>query len=211
MKEEVKETIAEEVVSGVAVEEVENPVEEVENKDNTSDEEPGIKTTKEVVKELVQRGCKMYKGLIVKNVRIKEQENYTMVTLVTKSLVEQFLVDEYGVATEGKSSNIITSNYAIASVIKEIDGAEWLGNYASDKPKILEMLLSGCSIDVVQERVEANQAYINPFSSTKRETILENNNYIYHVVGIRFGKTGKEFMENIKKALTEKMVNSLLD
>ena len=164
----------------------------------------GERTMKDIIKELMAKGCKRVNDVTVKNVIVEEFDNYTRATLVTREGLDAFVSDDNGATYhKGKSNNLFSSTFAIAGAMKEDEELSWMANSIVEHPNVLNLILNGSKIDVIIEEVPAKTEYINPFTTKvdKTPVVFENDTYVKYVVGIKLGKSGQRMADKLADKL----------
>lgn len=179
----------------------ENPVvEEVIDGGEPTNEDKGvvvskIKTNKQVVAELLAKGCNKIAGIRVRSSIVTPKDNYVMVSLSLERGIPGYVSDDEGVFTKGETATVFASSYSIASVLKDNDETAWAANQLIQNPKGLEVILAGAKIDLVQEEVAADEIYKNPFSNSKDDgTNLGHDTIINHIVKIEICQKAKQML-----------------
>lgn len=178
-----------------------NPVvEEVIGGGEPTNEDKGvvvskIKTNKQVVAELLAKGCAKITNLRVRSSIVTPKDNYVMVSLSLERGIPGYVSDADGVFTKGETATVFASSYSIASVLKDSDETAWAANQLIQNPKGLEVILAGSKIDIVQEEVAADEIYKNPFASSDSEgSALGHDTIINHVVKIEICPKAKQML-----------------
>lgn len=154
-----------------------------------------IKTNKQVVAELLAKGCNKIAGIRVRSSIVTPKDNYVMVSLSLERGIPGYVSDEEGVFTKGETATVFASSYSIASVLKDNDETAWAANQLIQNPKGLEVILAGAKIDLVQEEVAADEIYKNPFSSSDVDgQSLGHDTIINHVVKIEICQKAKQML-----------------
>lgn len=179
----------------------ENPVvEEVIGGGEPTNEDKGavvskIKTNKQVVAELLAKGCNKIAGIRVRSSIVTPKDNYVMVSLSLERGIPGYVSDGEGVFTKGETATVFASSYSIASVLKDNDETAWAANQLIQNPKGLEVILAGAKVDLVQEEVAADEIYKNPFSSSDVDgQSLGHDTIINHVVKIEICQKAKQML-----------------
>lgn len=179
----------------------ENPVvNEVIGGDEPTNEDKGvvvskIKTNKQVVAELLAKGCTKIAGIRVRSSIVTPKDNYVMISLSLERGIPGYVSDGEGVFTKGETATVFTSSYSIASVLKDNDETAWAANQLIQNPKGLEVILAGAKVDLVQEEVAADEIYKNPFSSSDVDgQSLGHDTIINHVVKIEICQKAKQML-----------------
>lgn len=179
----------------------ENPVvEEVIGGGKPTNEDKGvvvskIKTNKQVVAELLAKGCNKIAGIRVRSSIVTPKDNYVMVSLSLERGIAGYVSDADGVFAKGETATVFASSYSIASVLKDNDETAWAANQLIQNPKGLEVILAGSKIDIVQEEVAADEIYKNPFASSDSEgAALGHDTIINHIVKIEICQKAKQML-----------------
>lgn len=161
------------------------------------------KSFKDICNEIVANGARRIKGLTVRSCKITEQDNYTMVSLTLDKKVKGYRANEdTGIFEEGETNVIFTSSYSLASVIKNDPEIAFCANTLVENPNGFQVVLSGATIDIIQQPVAADELYKNPFSSSSVEGVaLGHDTIINHVVSIVPSKTGYRMLDNMAMRL----------
>lgn len=157
-----------------------------------------IKTNKQVVTELLAKGCNKIAGIRVRSSIVTPKDNYVMVSLSLERGIPGYVSDGEGVFTKGETATVFASSYSIASVLKDNDETAWVANQLIQNPKGLEVILAGAKVDLVQEEVSADEIYKNPFSNSKDDgTNLGHDTIINHVVKIEICQKAKQMLNMV--------------
>lgn len=177
-------------------EEVLNPEPQVEQNNETQEEnfEFALKSYAEIKKELVKNHGKPIKR-IVKNVNYEILDTYTRVSFTLRENVKGFRANEDGEFVLGGTNIIFSSIYAIAAMLKEDDELAWLGNEVITNPKLLNLLCSSATIEIIQQKVAEGEEYVNPFASNPEPITFDHDTIINHIVGITLSKVGEKVLE----------------
>lgn len=157
-------------------------------------------TTKEVIAKMIseeKNSC--VKNIVVKNVNVTDMDSYMRVGITLTTPVKGYVADPEnpGEYKEGLTNVIFVSNYSIVAVLRENEDLAFAGNWLINHKNALNVVLSGATIDVVQEAVAAGEVYTNPFSENGNESIISHDNYFNHVFNIRLSKRGNDAIEKI--------------
>lgn len=170
----------------------------VEGGENTSKEEvksTGIKTNKQVIAELLAKGCTKIANVRVRSSIVTPKDNYVMVSLSLERGIAGYISDDQGVFSKGETATVFASAYSIASTLKDNDETAWAANQLVQNPKGLEVILAGAKIDIIQEEVSADEIYKNPFSNSKDDgTNLGHDTIINHIVKIEICPKAKQML-----------------
>ncbi|MBQ8206372.1 MAG: hypothetical protein IJZ77_02825 [Bacilli bacterium] len=177
-------------------EEVLNPEPQVEQNNETQEEnfEFALKSYAEIKKELVKNHGKPIKR-VIKNVNYEILDTYTRVSFTLRENVKGYRANEDGEFVLGGTNIIFSSIYAIAAMLKEDDELAWIGNEIITNPKLLNLLCSSATIEIIQQKVAEGEEYVNPFASNPEPITFDHDTYINHIVGITLSKVGEKVLE----------------
>lgn len=185
--------------------EILNPVEEVVDNtvDTTVEEQSTERTFKDICNEIVANGGTRIRGVKVRSCKITEQDNYTMVSLTLERKVKGYRANEdTGIFEEGETNVIFSSSYSLASVIKNDPEIAFCANSLVENPRGFEVVLSGATIDIIQQPVAADEFYKNPFSSSSAEGVaLGHDTIINHIVNIVPSKRAMAVLDRMALAM----------
>lgn len=181
--------------------EIANLVEEVVNNtvETTSEEQSTERSFKDICNEIVANGGTRIRGIKVRSCKITEQENYTMVSLTLERKVKGYRANEdTGIFEEGMTNIIFSSSYSLASVLKNNEDLAFCANTLVENPSAFEVVLSGSTIDIIQQPVAADELYKNPFSTSDSEGVnLGHDTIINHVVNIVPSKRAMAVLDRV--------------
>lgn len=188
----------------------ENSEEEIDSSENVVSGDDFKKIVRDLLKE---KDCKRFSGLKVKNVTLTDKDTYIRATLTLMSKVPGFVAvnDESGNPTgeykQGLTNLIYTSHFAIAGILKNDEENAWLGNYIVNHPQGIAPLITGATIDVIQQFVPADTEYVNPFTTREYSEPIVNDHdmIIYHIVGLTLGKSGVKFADKMMEKVIDDM------
>lgn len=168
-------------------------------------------TFSEVVDKLLKdKTNRVYRGLMIKNVIKREtDDDYARVTLVVNSSIPGYIPQDDGSYKRGLVSNIYTTSYAVAAVLKQDEDTAMMGNYVVEHPEIIPIILSGATINVIQTDVKADTEYFNPFTTKEDvEPYVSDHDFIVNnIYSLKLGKMGLRYIDK----LLDKSVESLLN
>lgn len=165
-----------------------------------------MKDIKKVVAQLQKEGAESVKNCVVKNVKVRDLDNYTRVSLTLNKEVKQMIANDAGDYVEGTNNVIFVSSYSIGAILANSEDIAFAKNLIMQSPELLTMILSYAEIDILLESVKEGQEYTNPFSSSSETRTIEHDSIYAHVVDIRLGKKG----EKIIQMLEDKMLDAML-
>lgn len=157
---------------------------------------------------------KVLKGLHVKNVVVNKKDGHAFVTFVVKENIlgniDLGKRDEFGdvVLEPGISNNAVVGSYALVGAMKEIDKVRHfaneirrdLGLFVVDNTftSLPEDLFMGGTIDLLIEKVNAKEDYVNPFAKDGDATKFAHQRVVHHIIGMTFGDLGEELYASKK-------------
>lgn len=157
---------------------------------------------------------KVLKGLHVKNVVVNKKDGHAFVTFVVKENIlgniDLGKRDNFGdvILEPGVSNNAIVGSYALVGSMKEIDKVRHfaneirrdLGLFVVDNTftSLPEDLFMGGTIDLLIEKVNANEDYVNPFAKDADATKFAHQRVVHHIIGMTFGDLGEELYASKK-------------
>lgn len=181
--------------------EILKPVEDVVDNtvETTNEEQSTERTFKDICNEIVANGGTRIKGIKVRSCKITEQENYTMVSLTLERKVKGYRANEdTGIFEEGMTNVIFSSTYSLASVLKNDEDLAFCANTLVESPNAFEVVLSGATIDIIQQPVAADELYKNPFSTSDSEGVaLGHDTIINHVINIVPSKRAMTVLDRV--------------
>ena len=156
---------------------------------------------REVVKKLIAQGAKQYRGVKIKNVTLTDMGNYVRVGLTVIPALPRY--DENGEETTGNV--IFTSLFALIAVIKEDEELAWAANILMAKPQLLNMVLCGSTIDLLQRRYEAGVEIYNPYSkrSDAVPSVYDHKTIITDVNEVHIGKVAAKMLDKIANRMID--------
>lgn len=166
---------------------------------NTSTE-PDI--TDDVVAKLLNSGSTIKKGCTIQNITFTKMENGNL--RISFTLDKNIPTMRENAATgmfEPSESNIYYSSLIeLSGIYKNI--TELRDKRTTiDKEQFTKTLLIGCKIDIITTTVKAGETYTNPFSTTGRSTIVENDGFRHHMVGLTLSTNAKEILRDVRSAI----------
>lgn len=159
-----------------------------------------IMEVKEVVAKLLANGSKKISGIRVKNVNVKVEDSYTRVSLTLDKKVEGYVENQTTGQYEKSETNVIfVSLYSIGSMFKENPDYAFAAGHIIKHVDSIIVLLSGATIELVQEPVIAGQEYTNPWSerTDKEAKTFEHDTIINHIVGISLSDFGLKRLDRL--------------
>ena len=159
-----------------------------------------MQNVQEVVRTLLKNGAKRIDNAVVKTVSVNRQENYDRVALTLAKPVTGYILNQETGEYE-KSDDVRTifvSSFSIGAILADNEDSAFAKRFLMEKPQMLELALSYAKVDILQESVEANTDYVNPFSSSTEGRTIDHDTIINHIVAIELGKRGLRFLAKLE-------------
>lgn len=157
-----------------------------------------MKNVNEVIRDLLKNGATRIDNAVVKSVNVVRKENYDRVSLGLAKPVKGFVADSDGNYTEGETRVIFVSSYSLGAILSDNEDVAFAKRILMQKPQLLELVLSYAKVDILQEKVNANEEYTNPFATNPTPTMFDHDAYINHVVNIELGKRGMRAINKLE-------------
>ena len=152
---------------------------------------------KEIIRKLVEEGATMTKNVTVKNVTVKECEDYTRLGISLDNKVKGYRKQEDASFAEEDVNIIFISAFSIISLLKDIPTAAFAANKLLSNPESLSVILCGSKIDIIAEPVVSGQEYKNPWSETAEPTVFDHDTIIHHVVNVEISQFGQDMLKQL--------------
>jgi len=135
----------------------------------------------------------------VKNVTITNMDNYVRISLTLDKSIPSYVYDKNTDDYVKSEHNIMfTSTFALFATLKDNEDAAFTVSYFAEHVEALNVIMSRARVTVVQEEVEANVEYKNPFANENSEaTVFDHNTIINHIISIKLNDKAKERIEKI--------------
>lgn len=163
-----------------------------------------MQNVQEVVRTLLKNGAKRIDNAVIKGVSVARQDNYDRVALTLAKPVRGYVQTESGDYEEGETRVIFVSSFSLGAILADNEDSAFAKRYLIERPRLLELCLSYAKVDILQEAVEANTDYVNPFSSSGEGHTIEHDTIINHVIAIELGKRGIKFLEKLENKIISK-------
>ena len=173
--------------------------------------------SKKVISELTANAANnVVKDVVIRNINTTEMTNYSRVAITLDKPVKSFVANPYFGKEVGKDNipadanvsdayvvgltNVIfVSNFSLIATLREIPDVAFAGNSLLESPKRIGVIMSGATINIVQEAVAEGQEYKNPFSDNAAPTVVKHDSFYNHVYDIRLGDFGKQMVFELAK------------
>ena len=164
-----------------------------------SEESSEDKSKEDVIREILASGNgKLVKNLTVRNVVFTEMNQHTLLTFVVKEFVvgdtrsEETDAFDQPIIKLGKTHNVQSSSYAVASVMKDTPKLAIFATDVVNRPAMANSLFAGAKIDVLMEYVPKDTEYTNPFSAKTKSSKFKTDKMIHHIVRLELGEVGQD-------------------
>lgn len=157
---------------------------------------------KQVIEQLVKNGAKSVKNLKVKGVNLNPKDNYISVSLSLDKPVRGYVGQDDGTFVEGEHNVVFISLFSIAAQLRDDENASFAVNHILANPKALSVLLSGATIDILQEDVVSGQEYHNPWSSNADNgSVFDHDTIINHIINIKMSDKANKMLEKLAESM----------
>lgn len=169
-----------------------------------------MKDSKQVIAELVKNGAERVNDIIVKSVTVKEKEEWAQVILKVNKDVLMNVQNEDGDYTLGSGRTIFCSSFSIGAILGDMPEVALFKRMIMSTPEALETILSFAKISVLQEKVAEGTEYVNPFSSTGHTSVIQHDTVISHVIDIKLGAEGEDFIDMLRAEHRKAMIAKIM-
>lgn len=159
---------------------------------------------KNIIKKLIASGCKRINSARIKNVNYTEKDNYTMISFTLGTNIDGYVSKDNGVTYElGKTNILFTSLFAIVGAMKEDEELSWMANALLENPQVLNLILNGGTVDILQQEIPAGVEFSNPFSTKENPdtSVYDHDIIVNHVIGFTLGKVGQKMADRLADKL----------
>lgn len=186
----------------VAKKVVDDSIDVVNNGDEVLNEESV--SYKNIIKKLIASGCKRINSARIKNVNYTEKDNYTMISFTLGTNIDGYISKDNGVTYElGKTNILFTSLFAVVGAMKEDEELSWMANALLENPQVLNLILNGATVDILQQEIPAGVEFSNPFSTKENPdtSVYDHDIIVNHVIGFTLGKVGQKMADRLADKL----------
>ena len=156
---------------------------------------------RDIIAKMIREGGTLIKNNRIKNVNVTQKDNHVMVSFTLTNKIKGFIPveegsDEY---VEGMTNIIFTSLPAVLGAMKEDEDLAWMANSINKSPNILNLVLNGASINIIQELLPAGVEYFNPFSTkvNQEARVYDHDTYINNVLDFKLSRVGGTMADKI--------------
>lgn len=173
--------------------------------------------TKKVLSQLMAvKSNESVNDVVIRNINTTEMTNYCRVAITLSKPVKGYVInpnfgkeagkdgvpadanvtDEYII---GETNVIFVSNFSLVAALREIPDIAFAGNALLESPKRIGVILTGATINVLQEAVTKDQEYANPFSDNPTTTVVKHDSFYNHVYDIRLSEFAQKMVFELAK------------
>lgn len=160
-----------------------------------------VESFKDILKQLLaDPKNRVYKNVRIKNVtkRYSEDVDWENITLIIEGKIPG-PVKEGDSFKIGLTSNVYTTSYTIAAILKQNPRTAMLADMVVKNPEIIPVLLCGSTFNLIQTDVAKNEIYYNPFSDkeTRKPRAYEHDWIATNIYDIVLGENGNQIIGGI--------------
>ena len=168
-------------------------------------------SNKEITAKLLAREDTKKVSGVVKKIEVgslttsEDGYDYYPVTITLKEGIDAYLVNDNQYALS-KSPLIFTNLDVLASILRENDDVAYLVNSLVRNPSTIEMLLTGATLDVIQQDIPAGKKFYNPYSTRAKEYVCEHNLMNNNICDIKMNARGMKLIGKLEDKMLEASV-----
>lgn len=142
--------------------------------------------------------CKLYEDIRIRSCNLivdtnadhtqSEIDRNTFLSISLATPVVALDADGNGIPTK----NITCSWYSLNAAMKNNDRLSLFRNRVRTNPDMMPMLLNGGSVSIIAEFVPSGTVYVNPFSTSGKESVYGDDKMIYHFVRFTEGRLAND-------------------
>lgn len=173
-----------------------------------------MKDVKQVIATLkAESENEVFDNIVVKNINITDKGNWDMVSLtlnnpVTAMVRKDETSDDFIKST---SRVVFVSRYSIAAMFSDNEDTAFARSYILESDKLLKLLLSYCTVNVIAEHIAKDTEYSNPFSDNEDTSTIDHETYFHHLYNLKLGKKGLKALDKLEDKIIEGAVEELDD
>lgn len=142
----------------------------------------------------------LIKGVETKGITVSPQEKYVRLGITTTKPVKTFIANKKTGLFELSESNLIfVSLFTICALLRDIKEARFAVDRIQENPECIKIILDDATFDIIQEYVDANTEYVNPWAIEEKPKIYAHDIIINHVINIKLGEFGLENLKYLAK------------
>lgn len=152
----------------------------------------------------------------VKNLQItratyskREDDGHEVVTLTTSGVVSRYIADSNNpdVFVKSQSKTFVVSLFSLVGAMSQMKDAQVLAGRISKRPVLVESLLPGSTITVLQREVKANVPFMNYFSG--KENTIDHDSIVTDIADIKLGEFALSTLDAYKQNLAAALMGDL--
>lgn len=139
----------------------------------------------------------------------REEDGHEIITLTTDTPVARYVADSENpeVFVKQMSRTFVTSLFSFVAVMSQMEDAQVLAGRIAKKPVLIESLIPGSTISIVQREVKADTPFMNFFNG--KEATLEHDAIVTDVVKLDLSKFAVETLTDYRKNLAMQLMGDL--
>ena len=139
----------------------------------------------------------------------REEDGHEIITLTTDTPLARYVADPENpdVFTKQMSRTFVVSLFSFVAVMSQMEDAQVLAGRIAKKPVLIESLIPGSTISIVQREVKADTPFTNFFNG--REATLEHDAIVTDVTKIELSKFAVELLSDYRKSLAAQLMGDL--
>lgn len=154
-------------------------------------------------------------GKVTKDIRLtratysRREDGHEIVTLTGDTPVERYVADETNpdVFVKSMSKTFVVSLFSLVGMMSNMKDAQVLAGRISKRPMLVESLIPGSVITVVQRDVKADTPFMNYFSN--KTNTIEHDSIVTDVVKLEVSDFTRSMMDDYKKMLASALMGDL--
>lgn len=148
-----------------------------------------------IVKSLIDKGAKYISNCKIEDVIYSINEDRVFVKFILDRSIKGYKLNDDFTCRVTKTNVLYTSLYAIKEILIK-NGQFYLGFILYENPNLLNEILKGESVDILQQEVLEYDDYTNPFYTMETKFFVHNV-IINHCVNFNLSKRAKELVYEI--------------
>ena len=139
----------------------------------------------------------------------RDDDGHEIITLTTDTPVVRYVADPENpeVFTKQMSRTFVTSLFSFVAVMSQMEDAQVLAGRVAKQPTLIESLIPGSTISIVQREVKADTPFMNFFNG--KEATLEHDAIVTDVTKVELSKFALELLSDYRKSLAAKLMGDL--
>lgn len=139
----------------------------------------------------------------------REEDGHEIITLTTNTPMARYVADPENpdVFTKQMSRTFVVSLFSFVAVMSQMKDAQVLAGRIAKKPGLVESLIPGSTISVVQREVKADTPFMNFFNG--REATLEHDAIVNDITKIELSDFAIMMLGDYRKSLVAELMGDL--